>query len=171
MKTLVAFTAFLIAGFALGGCASTRQNTAEIRPVRLQLAVDVPPNMSILYDEEIAEAFGYRVSAVLHEEGMRGRIRYLDRWETPQPDVPLLTAQLREWRVDRTGTVDCTFTASIQLGGETKALGLFTGTSFMTWPRHDWYARAEGFEDAARDAVGTLATRLEQSGFLNRTGR
>ena len=38
----------------------------------------------------------------------------------------------------------------------------------MTRSRRDWFARTEGFEDAARDAVTNLAARLQQTGLLDR---
>jgi hypothetical protein len=168
MKTFLSATlVVLMANFA--GCATTGRNTAaDDRPARLQVTVGVPPTMSMLYREEIAEAFGYRVSAYLHEQGFRGRIRYIDEWETPNPERPVLAVELQEWRVDRAGFVDCTFTASLATMGARQNLGVFHGTSFMTWPRRDWYARAEGFEEAARDAVTNLAARLEQTGMLDR---
>jgi len=155
------------------GCANTptRQATVDSRPPRLQLTVGVPPSMSILRDEEISEAFAYRVSSILKEQGLRGRIRYVDDWEKPVPDIPVLAIELREWRVDRSGFVDCTFTASINTPAGSRRLGVFTGTSIMTWARRDWFARMDGFEDAARDAISTLAARLEQSGALNQATR
>jgi hypothetical protein len=169
MKPMMTATIALLAVFLCGGCATTRRNTAEDqRPARLQITVGVPPSMSVLRSEEIAEAFGYRVAAYLHEQGFRGRIRYVDPWETPNAERPVLAVELREWRVDRSGFVDCTFTAELASAGSRRNLGVFHGTSIMTWPRRDWYARAEGFEEAARDAITNLATRLEQTGMLDR---
>lgn len=165
MKT-AAFLMLVVMGMAVGGCASTRQNTANQRPARLQLTVDANPIMSPLYEDEIAEAFAYRVSSSLHEQGFRGRIQYVERWETPRPNVPVLALSLMEWRVDRTGAVDCTFNATLTGNGQTQRLGFYHGNSFMVWPRRDWYARAQGYEEAVRDAVGTLAQRIEQSGLL-----
>jgi len=162
----------LIATGLISGCATTGQNVAENgRPVRLQLAVGVPPSMSILYEEEVADAFAYRVSSILHEQGFRGRIHYVDRWNKPDAGIPVLAVELREWRVDRAGFVDCTFTANLQSPDGRQSLGLFTGTSMMTWQRRDWFARAEGFEDAARDAITNLASRMERTGYLDRPVR
>jgi hypothetical protein len=161
------FTALLV-GAIFAGCSSspTRTNTSDHRPARLQLVVTVPPSMSIIRDEEISEAFAYRVSSILHEQGFRGRIKYLDEGESPEPNVPVLEVGLREWRVDRIGNVDCTFTASLKSPRENKNLGIFSGTSMMTWSRRDWFARADGFEEAARDAITDLASRIEQSGLM-----
>lgn len=171
MKTLRLL--WLLAALGLiAGCAATRQNVSENgRPVRLQLTVGVPPSMSILYEEEVADAFAYRVSSILHEQGFRGRIHYVDRWSKPDAAIPVLAVELREWRVDRAGFVDCTFTANLQSPDGQKSLGLFTGTSLMTWRRRDWFSRAEGFDDAARDAITNLAARLEETGYLDRPPR
>lgn len=171
MKRL-SFYLVLVAAALVSGCATASQSAADNgRPVRLQLTVGVPPSMSILYEEEVADAFAYRVSSILHEQGFRGRIRYVDRWSKPDPATPVLAVELREWRVDRVGFVDCTFTAALRSADGEKSLGLFTGTSLMTWRRRDWFARAEGFEDAARDAITNLAARLEETGYLDRPVR
>ena len=168
MKALFALLT-LCAGFSLAACASaTRQNT-DNRPARLQLVVTIPPSMSIIREEEISEAFAYRVISSLHEQGLRGHIRYVDdTFEQPAPETPTLLLNLMEWRVNHAGFVDCTFTAALEAGGARRELGAFSGTSLMTWSRRDWFARADGFEDAARDAVTNLAARLQQTGLLDR---
>ena len=167
----IPFVTFIVSAIVLSGCATTAGNTAaDDRPARLQLVISVPASMSVLHNEEVAEAFGYRVAAFLHEQGFRGRIRYVDQWDTPTADAPVLNVALQEWRVDRAGFVDCTFTAELVTAGGRHNLGMFHGTSIMMWPRRDWYARAESFEEAARDAVTNLASRLEQTGMLDRPG-
>jgi hypothetical protein len=171
MNKLIPILSSVLLGTALFGCASTstptRENTAgNGRPARLQLVVTVPPGMSIIRDDEIAEAFAYRVSSILHEQGFRGRIKYVFEGEKADPTVPILDIGLREWRVDRTGSVDCTFTASLNTPRGSQNLGIFTGTTLMTWSRPDWFARAEGFEDAARDAISDLAPKIQRSGLI-----
>jgi len=167
MKTL-SFQVAAALGLAsiVAGCGVTRQQTAQdTRPPRLQVTVNVPPTMSILHDEEIAEAFAYRVASILHEEGFRGRIGIVDG-DPLFPNVPVLAINLLEWRVDRIGNVDCTFGAELQSPRGNHRLGMFSGTAMMTWSRRDWFARARDFEDAARDAIENLATRLEQTGMI-----
>jgi hypothetical protein len=169
MKTLT-FLSLAAAACMLVGCGSvSRQSSTESgRPVRLQVSVDLPAGMNMLRDEEIAEAFAYRVATALHEQGFRGRIQYVSDADRPLADVPLLEVSLREWRVDRMGNVDCTFTARLNTASGRQNLGLFTGTSMMTWRRHDWLARADGFEEAAGDALSNLASRLDKTGMLAR---
>lgn len=171
MKRITLFLWFAV-GAVLAGCATshTQQNTAaNNRPVRMQLTVDLPASMFTIYDQEIAEAFAYRVASILHEQGFRGRIKYIDDGNFV-PNAPVLAVNLQEWRVDRIGNVDCTFTAAIRGPRGEQRLGIFSGTAIMIWPRRDWYARAEGFEDAARQAITELADRLEQSGVLEPVG-
>jgi hypothetical protein len=175
MKTVLLPVTLLVAALVFAGCAATptRQSTLSTMessrpPPRLQLTLSLPPTMSIIREEEISDAFAYRVSSSLHENGFRGRIRYVEFGDTPRPDVPVLAIHLYEWRVDRMGSVDCTFAATLQTQNGNRNLGIFHGTSFMMWPRHDWFARAQGFEEAAQDAVSALASRLEETGMLDR---
>lgn len=169
MKTLSSVILALLGACVLTSCASTgpspsaRQND---RPVRLQIVVDVPPTMNILREEEVEDAFAYRVISALREQGLRGRIRYIEWGEQPDPTVPSLAIFLHEWRVDRVGSVDCTFNATLQTPNGKRNLGLFSGTSLMMWSRRDWFARSEGFESAARDALSNLAPRILQSGLM-----
>lgn len=162
--------ASILLGALFAGCATqTQQNAAANgRPPRLQVAVHVPASMSVLRDDDISEAFAYRVASYLHEQGFRGRIHTVYPGEEPLPGVPTLDVQLMEWRVDRSGFVDCTFTAELVNDTQRRRLGIFHGTSIMTWPRRDWYMRAEGFEEAARDAITSLASKLEESGLIDR---
>src|SRR3954469_7809627 len=134
MKTFFSLGLISMLSVLLASCASTasRQNTADLRPPRLQLTVGIPGSMSRLRDEEVTEAFAYRVSSILHEQGFRGRIHYVADGEPLLPDVPVLALQLMEWRVDHIGNVDCTFTAAIGQGqGPGQRLGVFSGTSMM----------------------------------------
>jgi hypothetical protein len=168
MKALFVTCLASLAALAAGCSTTTRQNTANNqRPIRLQLAVDVPPSMSIIHEDEVAEAFAYRVITSLHENGLRGRVHYLDG-DDPNPDVPLLRLNLQEWRVNRVGMVDCAFIASLTNGGQTRDLGAFTGTSLMTWWRHDWWSRAEGYDESAHQAITDLARKLAEFGVLDR---
>lgn len=122
--------------------------------------------MNLLRDDYVAEAFAYRVSSALHEQGLRGRIRYVDFPDDVKPEVPTLEIMLQEWRVDRIGNVDCTFSAQLKTPSGTRNLGFFSGTSMMLWSRRDWFARRDGFEEAARDALGNLGAKMLNTGLL-----
>jgi hypothetical protein len=168
MKTFFASCLAAAAALLFGACAATptRSTTAAHRPIRLQMTVDVPPTMNLLVQEDVAEAFAYRVSAALHEQGLRGRIRYVERGDTLAPDVPVLAVMLREWRVDRLGSVDCVFTANLQTPAGSRNLGAFSGTAMMRWSRPGWYDRQQDFEEAAQDALSNLGRRIMQTGLL-----
>jgi len=169
MKTLTSVILALLGACVLTSCASTSPSRSvrnPDRPVRLQIVVDVPPTMNILREEEVEDAFAYRVISALREQGLRGRMRYIEWGEQADPTVPALAIHLHEWRVDRTGSVDCTFNATLQTPNGNRNLGLFSGTSLMMWSRRDWFARSEGFESAARDALSNLAPRILQSGLM-----
>ena len=122
--------------------------------------------MNLLRDDYIAEAFGYRVITSLHEQGLRGRMQYVDFPDDRVAAIPALDILLQEWRVDRTGSVDCVFLATLRTPNGTRNLGLFSGTSLMMWSRRDWFARADGFEDAARDALYNLGERIMNTGLV-----
>ncbi len=169
-RLLIALTAATLS-LNFAACTSTpTSGSAETakanRPVRLQVTVDVPPSIDILRDDDIAEAFAYRVSSALHEQGIKGRIRYVEFGDDLTAGAPVLAIMLREWRVDRIGGVNCIFSATLKNGSTSKELGLFSGSSMMIWSRRDWYARQEGFEDAAADALNNLGARVLKSGLL-----
>jgi hypothetical protein len=169
MKTVLYLVLGLLGACVLTSCASTdaaRDPRGSGRPVRLQLVVEVPPTMNILREEEVEDAFAYRFATALREQGLRGRIRFVETGEKPDPTVPVLSIFLHEWRVDRIGSVDCTFNATLTSPNGTRNLGIFSGTSLMMWSRRDWFARSEGFESAARDALSNLGQRILQSGLM-----
>ena len=174
MKT--SFFALACAGlcalFAAAGCTTTPAEAARAaRPARLQLAIIVPASMNMLRDDDVIDAFDESVRDTLHQSGFRGRIKLLDETEKAAPDIPLLEINLTEWRVDPTGNVTCTFGATLRANGETRGLGLFTGTSLLTWGRRDWVTRSDSFQDAAHHALSDLANRMEQTGLITKLPR
>lgn len=122
--------------------------------------------MNLLRQEDVSDAFAYRVAAALREQGLRGPIRYVDRGDPVDPQVPTLAIMLREWRVDRLGNVDCVFTANLETPGGARNLGAFNGTAMMRWSRPSWYDRQQDFEDAAQDALSNLGRRIMDTGLL-----
>lgn len=85
----------------LAGCETTASSAHNRdRPVRLQVAARVPLNTASLPDDDLAEAFAYRVITSLHEQGFRGRIRYLDEWVSSDLSRATLEINLIEWRVN-----------------------------------------------------------------------
>jgi hypothetical protein len=173
MKSFLCLGSLLAATVLFSACATTsstpvRGTTAAFpeHAPRLQLTVDVPPSMNLLIQEDVSEAFAYRVMSTLHEQGFRGRIRYVERGETPIAGVPVLAVTLREWRVDGLGNVDCIFTAAVESPNGNRNLGVFSGTAMMTWSRRNWMDRQRDFEEAARDALSNLEQRIVETRLL-----
>ncbi len=152
--------------FATTAPALEKPADQNARPVRLQLRVDLPFSMNPIRDDDIAEAFAHRVVTALHEQGFRGRIKYVENGDTLNETVPVLDIRIYEWRVNRIGHTDCVFSAAVHGPRGEKNLGMFSGTSIMTWLRRDWFARADSFDDAARDALGNLKTRIDATGLV-----
>lgn len=158
---VLSFVAF---GF---GCASPAETMGRAgEPVRLQLQVRVPANMNPFRSQDVEDAFGDRIATALHEQGFHGRIAVLWDTDEPNPSLPLLSIFLTEWRVDVTGNVNCTFTADLRTPVGERGLGVFTGTSMMTWADRDWFMRANDFTDAAASAASDLWHRIQDTGLL-----
>ena len=133
----------------------------------LQVSVDVPPSMRPWVSDDIAEAFAMRVGDALDHQGFKSGIDYVDRYSEPDAKRPLLKIRLMEWRTNHVGTVNCTFLASIVTPKGSDDLGLFTGSSMLLgFPRHDWFARREQFDDAARQALSDLYKRIEKTNLM-----
>jgi hypothetical protein len=169
MKTTRLLPSLLALGFvALAPSAAAYEKPADQtpRPVRLQVRVDLPFSMNPIRDDDIAEAFAHRVVTALHEQGFRGRIKYVENGDRLDETAPVLDVRILEWRVNRLGQTDCVFSAHLKSPRGEKALGIFSGTSIMTWLRRDWFARADSFDDAARDALGNLKARIDATGLV-----
>ncbi len=168
MKTihLLPFLALGLAGFAPSAAALEKPADQTPRPIRLQLRVDLPFSLNRIRDDDVAEAFAHRVVTALHEQGFHGRIKYVENGDKLDETAPVLDVRIFEWRVNRMGNTDCVFSATLKSPRGEKNLGMFSGTSMMTWLRRDWFARADSFDDAARDALGNLKARLDATGLI-----
>lgn len=173
MKTflLPSLLSLAVAATVLPASAIAAEKTAEpTRPIRLQVQVDLPFSMNPIRDDDLTEAFAHRMIAALHEQGFRGRIEYVPRGENPRRGLPMLDVNIVEWRVSRMGNTDCVFHARLTSPRGEKDLGIFSGTSILTWLRRDWWSRADSFEDAARDAMNNLKSRIDASELLEPVG-
>ncbi|MDP3070655.1 MAG: hypothetical protein Q8N18_10215 [Opitutaceae bacterium] len=168
MKTIRLLSLFALGFATLAPWAGALEKPADKtpRPVRLQLRVDLPFSMNPIRDDDIAEAFAHRVVTALHEQGFKGRIKYVENGDRVDETVPVLDVRIFEWRVNRIGHTDCVFSAALKSPRGEQNLGMFSGTSIMTWMRRDWFARADSFDDAARDALGNLKARLDATDLI-----
>ena len=148
---------------------SAKEAKAADIPV-LQISVTVPPSVHPLWSDDVAEAFADRAIDALRRDGFKGRIAYLQSLDDPKPGIPLLTINLMDWRRNHVDSIDCTCTASIKAGGTEKDLGIFTGTSMMMGFRHDRFALADEFDDAAGEALDDLYGRMESTKLVQVRG-
>lgn len=168
MKTIRLLSLFTLCFASLAPSANALEKPADKtpRPIRLQVRVDLPFSMNPIRDDDVAEAFAHRVITALHEQGFRGRIRYVEDGDRLDETAPVLDIRIFEWRVSRLSQTDCVFSAALKSPRGEKNLGMFSGTSIMTWLRRDWFARADSFDDAARDALDNLKARIDATGLI-----
>jgi hypothetical protein len=173
--TLLRLTAVALIAFVTS-CAHSTRHTARNsdRPHQnytgptLLVEVDVPPTWRPFLDEDIAEAFAERLQEVFSQRGFQGRVKQIDNADKKQPreNLNILTLFLTEWRVDRAGFVQCTFTASIRTPAGEKNLGIFTATSIQWVAGRNRWALADAFDEAARNALNDLYDQLQRSNLL-----
>jgi hypothetical protein len=160
----------LLCGWCAAPAARAQPPAAKVAD--LQLVIDVPPSWRPLLDDDIADALARVLQDNFRRRGYAGVIDYIDSRErrAPNPDLPLLTVRLHEWRISRTGFAECTLASALRVGGEETELGLSTGQQ-MTWIRERgrfglaaMHETADAFEDAASGAMRDLYRRVADTG-------
>jgi hypothetical protein len=133
----------------------------------LLISVSVPPVWDPMRESDVADAFYSRITTALERAGYTGRISSADRFDTPAPETPVLEITVIRWRPERSGNVECAFSAGLKTGTVNQSLGLFTGTSlqWMTTASRTWELR-RGMDDSADDAVRDLVSRLRKNNLL-----
>jgi hypothetical protein len=150
-------------------CAHMGSNTRPQLPPPIgpvQVRVDVPPSLQPFQEDDVANVF----VALLHEEfqrhGYAGFLRQLRPTESADPEIPLLTLNLLEWRIAHAGTVTCTFSGQLQTPDAQEKLGTFTQTSFRQMNGPGRFGLSESFNNSAEGAIGQLYERIAQTGLL-----
>ncbi len=177
MKTfvLIARLPLIAAVFAglVAAVPSFAKDKSSDKPVDLQVTVNVPPTWRPFLDEQISETFAYRLIDTFRQRGYKGNMVYVDPRDDKAKDVPTIEIFLSEWRLDRVGNAQCTFTASIKTAAGEKDLGLKTGTT-MFWPQAGgrWgitraYETADALDEAARNAQRDLYNAVAKSGLVS----
>jgi hypothetical protein len=137
----------------------------------LEVHVNVPPTWRPFLDEDISRAFVSRVADTFRRGGFDGQVTELTRFDDRKPGAPGLDISLNEWRVNRTGNVECTFHASfIDADGQAHSLGMFNATEF-NWGSNNRWQLTRAFEDAAESAATRLWRKLVEEGHLAPTPR
>jgi len=174
MRTLTSFyrlSAATAMTLALHASATAQTRPAEA-PVEIQVTVDVPPSWQPFLDDDVAEAFAFRLQDTFRREGFAGRIAQVRLPDEPRPGVPAVAIRLTEWRIDRTGQARCTFTASLRTPLGEKSLGLFTDTAIFwpvaggRWSINRRFEAANALEDAAERALRDLYDRVAATDLI-----
>jgi len=165
MNTILRRPWILLCGalLALSGCATTQQ--PEV-PGTLKVAVNVPPTWNILLDDRISEAFTDRVRDVFHNAGFDRPVEEVRYPEDSEKLPYLLTINLVEWRINRIGNIDCTFSASLRTPQGTRDLGLYTNTTMRWFGGIGRWGLARSFEEAAEGAIHDLCDKVVKSEML-----
>jgi len=173
MKSLVALLCVSVA-FATFGCANFPPGKDKpAKPVDLQVLVNVPPTWRPFLDDDVAEEFFYRLQDTFRLRGYTGELAQVTVLDPGAKDRPTLTINLSEWRLDRIGNAQCTFSASLTTPAGEKNLGLKMGTTMLwahggRWGLSRSYDAANALESAAADALNDLYRAVADSGLVTK---
>lgn len=158
LRPLLCVAIALLAPAALAAGSSAKKSHPA-KPGTLQVEVVVPPTWRPLLEDDIADAFVDRVREAFDQRGYKGDIDRVDSYDEPDHGCCLLTINLSEWRMNRVGSIDCTFSASLQAEDHIRDLGVFNGLSF-NWNGPGRFGLARSYEEAAQDALRQLYDHL-----------
>jgi hypothetical protein len=135
-------------------------------PGTLRVQVNVPPSWNLLLDDRITEAFVDRIRDVFHRNGFEKPVEEVRYVEDPAKLPFLLTVNLTEWRINRIGDIECTFTANLQTPRGTRQLGIYTNTTMRWLTGPGRFGLAQAFEDAAEGAINDLCRDVAKTEML-----
>jgi len=149
----------------LPACASA----SEADPLKVQ--VNVPPTWNLLIDDQVSEALVDQMRDVFYRAGFARRIDEVRSFEIPSKVPYLLTINLTEWRINRLGNIDCTFTANLKTPRGTRELGVYTNTTMEWLYGRSRFGLGRGFVEAAEGALRDLYTDLAKTELLPAPGK
>jgi hypothetical protein len=170
MKRHFLILAWAWLGIFLSGCATTQ--TAAV-PGTLAVHVNVPPEWNVFLEDRITEAFVDQVREAFHDSGFAKPVKEARSFEEVDQAPYLLTINLADWRIDRTGFIECTFTADLKTPAATKHLGVYTNTTMRWFGGPGRFGLARSFEEAADGAIRDLCDDVAKTELLpdfRRTG-
>jgi len=139
-------------------------------PADLQLTIGVPPTWRPFLEDDIADSLAGILQDTFKRRGYAGKIEFLsDRDPKPDPAIPLLQLELREWRISRTGNAECTLSGKLIAAGKEHDLGLVTQTDFTWFRDHGRFGLerrlevADALEKAATGAMRDLFKRIGET--------
>jgi len=146
---------------ALSACGAEPAKSKA--PLALQVQVNVPASWRPWLDDEVADSFTDRARDILRQRGVEGRIERLELSDSPVAEVPLLTINLVDWRVNHVGNIDCTFTASLQTPRGVRQFGLYTNTTMRWLTGPGRFGLSRSFEEAAEGAIRDLCNDIAKT--------
>ncbi|MBL9216197.1 MAG: hypothetical protein JNG83_12030 [Opitutaceae bacterium] len=167
---LLAFLSACCGLFSYSLAAEAKKETPK--PVDLQVLVDVPPTWRPFLDDDIAEIFTSRLQEVFKRRGYAGNIVQVTNLYPGAKEIPTLEIFLSEWRIDRSGNAQCTFTAALKTAAGEKNLGIKSGTAMYwaqsrgRWSMQRAFETSDALEDAARDALRDLYVAVAKTGIV-----
>ena len=162
------FTRVWFAGLLLlllPGCATLNTKKAEV-PGTLSVDVNLPPQWNLLWEDRITMAFVDIARDTFHREGFDRPVEEVTYFEDVDRAPYLLTVNVHEWRINRTGQVECTFTADLRTPAGTKNMGVFTNLEMWGFHGPGRFGLVHSFEKAAEGALRDLWTAVARSEML-----
>jgi hypothetical protein len=165
MKAFFVHLRVRLALLALLAVTPVHAETLIKDPLALKVQVNVPASWNILLDDRIAEDFVDGVGQVLRRRGFSRPVEALSLVEAPEKTPYLLTLNLVEWRMNRTGSIDCTLHAQLQTPRGTRNLGVYHASSFHS-PGTGRWSLARDFDEAASEVLNQLGGDIAKSELL-----
>ncbi len=156
-----------VAAVALPGALSAAPS-AVAAPLKLHVQLNVPPAWNTFNTFQLEDDFVDGVGQLLRRSGFRHTVENITTASRGEKTPYVLTINLREWRTDRSGLVDCTFDATLASPRGTRHLGTYHGNAFHMQGTGRW-ALAQEFDEAASEALNRLCRDIIRSELL-RTG-
>lgn len=147
----------------LPACATTQKSPV---PGTLKVQVNIPATWNSLVEDRISEGLVDRVRDVFYRAGFDRPVEEVRYVEEPGKEPYLLTINLIDWRMNRLGNVDCTFSASLRTPRGTRELGLYTNTSLFSLRGFGRFGLADSYDEAAQGAIRDLCDAVAKSELL-----
>jgi hypothetical protein len=163
MKNIIRLFSLCAALAAFAGCATTQHPQT---PDTVNVQVNMPPTTSLIYADRIADAFVDEVYHVFTQAGFQRPIENMRYVDNPDQAAYVLTINLMDWRFDRIGNIECTFTAQLQTPLGTKNLGVYSDTSLRLSRSPGPWGVADAFDEAAQGAIADLLRAVVKSELL-----
>lgn len=160
-----------LAAAGLTSCTSTATNAGSTvitdKPVagsnNLQVIVVIPPSWHPMLEDRVDDAFVSHLADIFDQEGFRGNVVDVRQPDQPNPNFPVLTINLIDWRMNVGANVECDFGATLQAQNAQRQLGMFNGLAMRWMEGPGRFGLADTFGAAADDALRQLYRSIAQT--------